>query len=114
MFIIKVKSQVNPYIVGLLYGMETGCFWSYAGQLGLSFSETIPTEIRSTATAAKGLISVVVSLVAAIVISILVRFIDLSILCLVWGAITIGISAVLFIVTVKETKGADLENVISD
>jgi hypothetical protein len=46
--------------------------------------------------------------------SILVSFIKLSTLCLVWGAATVGISTILFTLTVKETKGIDLENVVSD
>lgn len=113
-FILSAEAQINPYIVGLIYGIELGCFWNFGGQMGLVFSETIPTDIRATAIAAKGLISVVVAIVSAIVISILVGFIKLSTLCLVWGAATVGIATILFTLTVKETKGVDLENVISD
>ncbi len=113
-FIICAKNGMNPYIVGLIMGVEIGSFWSYGDQLGLVFSETVPTEIRSSATAAKGLIAVVVSILAAVIIGVLINFIPLSTLCLIWGAVTIGISALLFVFTVKETNGADLENVVSD
>jgi sugar phosphate permease len=113
-FILGARAHANPYLVGLLYGLELGCFWSFGGQLGLVFNETVPTEIRATAMAARGLISVVVTLIAGIVLSILVGFVNLSTLCLVWGAVSVGISIVMFALTVKETKGVDLENVVSD
>lgn len=113
-FIISAGSQVNPYIVGLIYGVELGCFWNFGGQMGLVFNETVPTEIRASAVAAKGLLSVVVSILSAVIISILVGFINLSTLCLVWGATTVGIAIILFALTVKETRGVDLENVVSD
>jgi MFS family permease len=113
-FILGARAHLNPYIVGLLYGLELGCFWSFGDQLGLVFKEAVPTEIRATATAARGLISVVVSLISGIVISILVKSVNLSTLCLVWGAVTVGISIIMFALTVKETKGVDLENVVSD
>jgi MFS transporter, AAHS family, 4-hydroxybenzoate transporter len=113
-FILSAGRQVNPYIIGLIYGVELGCFWNFGGQMGLVFSETVPTEIRATAVAAKGLLSVVVAIISAITISILVGVVNLSTLCLVWGATTVGIAIILFALTVKETRGADLENVVSD
>ena len=113
-FILSAGAQVNPYIVGLIYGIELGCFWNFGGQMGLVFNETNPTEIRASAAAAKGLLSVVVAILSAVFISVLVGFVNLSTLCLVWGAITVGISIILFTLTVKETKGVDLENVVSD
>jgi MFS family permease len=113
-FIISAGAQVNPYIVGLIFGIQMGCFWNFGGQMGLVFNETVPTEIRASAVAAKGLLSVVVAILSAIIISILVGFVNLSTLCMVWGAATVGISIILFTLTVKETKGADLDNVVSD
>lgn len=110
-FIFTAQRNVSPYIVGLIYGLQIGCFWSFGGLIGLVFGESVPTEIRSTAIAAKGLISVVISLIAGIGISILVNFVDLATLCLVWGAVTVGISIILFSMTVKETKGVDLEQI---
>lgn len=113
-FILSARGQVNPYIVGLIYGVELGCFWNFGGQMGLVFTETVPTEIRASAVAAKGLLSVVAAIISAVVISILVGFVNLSTLCLVWGATTVGIAIILFALTVKETRGSDLENVVSD
>lgn len=113
-FILAARMQISPYIVGLIYGIELGSFWNFGGQMGLVFSETIPTEIRASAIAAKGLISVVVAIVSAVAISILVGFVELSTLCLVWGAVTVGIATVIFALSVKETKGVNLENVVSD
>jgi MFS family permease len=113
-FVLAAKNMINPYIVGLLYGIEIGFFWAYGNQLILAFGETIPTEIRSSSIAARGIIAVVISLVSGVVISALVKFFPLGPLCLIWGAITLGVSIVMFWLMVKETKGTNLEEVVAD
>jgi MFS family permease len=113
-FILAAKNLINPYIVGLLYGIEIGCFWAYGNQLILAFGETIPTRIRSSSIAARGIIAVVISLVSGVIISALVKVFPLGALCLVWGAVTLGVSIVMFALMVKETKGTNLEEVVAD
>lgn len=113
-FVLVAKSGINPYIVGLIYGIEIGCFWAYGNQLILAFGETIPTDIRSSSIAARGIIAVLISIIAGVGISVLINFVPLGTLCLIWGAVSIGISIIMFGFMVRETKGTNLEEVVSD
>lgn len=112
LFIWSTINGLNPYIVGLIFGINRGAFWRYGETVGLAFKESIPTNIRGSAGAAMGLVLVAISLVAGIIFSILLASISVVALCLVWGAITLGLSALIFFVLVKETKGIDLDSIL--
>ena len=111
-FIWSAKTAINPYLVGLILGLNTAAFWRYGETVGLSFKESIPTNIRASSGAAMGLISVFIAFASGIAFSILLANINVTTLCLVWGAITLGLSAFLFFVLVKETKGIDLDSIV--
>ena len=115
LFIMACIYHWNPYMIGLLYGYEIGSFWAFGNNMGLAFSETIPTDIRSSCAAARGLIAVAVSIVAAISINIMIAvFNNINIVCLIWGALFLGVSIIIYATKAKETNGADLNAVISD
>jgi hypothetical protein len=50
----------------------------------------------------------VVAIIAMVAASILVAFVDLSLFCVVYGVITLGIASVCLIFKVKETNGVSL------
>lgn len=110
-FVVAARSNASPIIVGLLYGFENGAFFRYGDTLGLQRLESVPTNIRASVQSAFGLIATVVATTAGITLSILVASVEVGTLCLTWGGILIGISALLNFLLVKETKGVHLEDI---
>lgn len=115
LFIMGARSGWNPYLVGLLYGVEIGSFWAFLNTMGIAKQEVIPTEIRGAATTVSGLLVMPFTIISGIVIGILIAVVDnISMVCLLWGAITLGLATALYAIFGKETKDTDLNNVISD
>ena len=110
-FVIAARANASPVIVGLLFGLENGAFFRYGDTLGLQRLESVPTNIRASVQSAFGLIATVIATVAGIALSILVRFVDVATLCLIWGAVTLGSSALINFLLVKETLGVHLEEI---
>lgn len=110
-FILTAQGRVNPYFIGIVYGLCNGSFFRYGDTLGLQRLESVPTNIRAAVASAFGLIATVIALTSGILLGILVSRFDLSRLCLIWGGITLGLSALLNLLLVKETKGIDLDRV---
>lgn len=114
-FITATNQRWNPYIIGLIYGLEMGAFWGYGNNVGLAKNEVVPTEIRAATTTAIGIMTLPVTILSGIVISVLIAITGkIATTCLIWGAVCLGISMVIYTIWGKETKGADLNNVISD
>lgn len=114
-FITSTQLRWNSYVVGLIYGLEMGAFWGYGNNVGLAKNEVVPTEIRATTSTAIGLMTLPVTITSGIVISVLVAITGkIANTCLLWGAICLGASMVIYAIWGKETKGADLNNVVSD
>lgn len=111
LFIFAAQGQMPPVVVGMLLGIETGAFWRYNELLTLTMRESVPTVIRASAGSVTGLISVMLSLVSGILISIFLAVFPVGSVCMVWGAVTIGLSALLYVLGVQETKGTKLEEV---
>ncbi len=110
-FVVLARNNANAYIVGLAFGLAIGGYWTFGDTIGISLAESSPTEIRSSVIAASGLIQVVSAAISAIVIAVMINFVDLGILCSGYGAILVGIGITYFMINVKETKGIDLEGV---
>ena len=111
LFIFSAKLRLNPYVVGLLLGMEIGAFWRFNETLSLSMRESVPTVIRASAGSVTGLISLVFSVASGILIAVFLAKYPVEQVCLVWGAVTIGLSALLYTLFAKETKNIDLDDI---
>ena len=115
LFIFGAYNGWNQYAVGFIYGLEIGAFWGYGNNLGVVKTELIPTEIRGAATTAMSIIMLPFTLISAVIVGILITVMgNISTVCLVWGAITLGISIVLYAILGRETKNVDLGNVSAD
>jgi MFS family permease len=113
-FIFVAGKGINPYIVGAVLGLEIGFYWAYNNTYGVIAIENVPTEIRSSAAAVRGFMGIVGSLIGSIGFSVLIGFVNLSLLSLVWGGVVLGLSLIVFLKDVKETRGANLDDVVSD
>lgn len=107
-FILCVNNGAPAAVVGILMGISTGSYWTVGDQIGLMMSESAPTNIRGSVSAAAGLLQTVVAIVAMVFGGIMVAFVDLSLFCVVYGAIVLGIATVCLTFKVKETNGIDL------
>lgn len=104
-FILCVNQGAPAAVIGILMGISTGAYWTVGDQIGLMMSESAPTNIRGSVSAAAGLLQTVVAIVA---MGIMVAFVDLSLFCVVYGVIVLGIATVCLTFKVKETNGIDL------
>lgn len=114
-FIFGTRAGWNPYVVGLVYGMEMGAFWGYGNNIGLAKNEIVPTELRASTSTAAGLLTLPVTILSGIVIGVVIAASgSIGNTCLIWGAVFLGISMVIYMFFGKETKGADLNHVVAD
>ena len=111
LFIIVSGFNANPYLVGVLYGIEMTAFGRYGDTLRLVFQESCPTQIRASGMIGMALFSVVGSILGNMIPILLVMVFPVSYVCLVWGGIMFGISTIVFVVNAKETKGIELNEV---
>ena len=107
-FIGSIKLGAPAAVIGLIMGVSTGSYWTVGDQIILMMNESSPTGIRGSVTAASGLLQTVVAIVAMVAASILVAFVDLSLFCVVYGVIALGIASACLIFKVKETNGISL------
>ena len=110
-FVVLTKNGASPLVIGIVNGFANGAMFRYGDTLGLQRLESVPTNIRAASASAFGLIAVVVALGSGIVLGILVAQFELSMLCLVWGSVAIGLSALMNFTMVKETKDIDLSEI---
>jgi len=110
-FILSIKASAPALLVGIIMGISTGSYWTVGDQIILMMNESAPTAIRGSVTAASGLLQTVVAIVAMVAAGIIIRFVDLSLFCVVYGVIALGIASVYLIFKVKETNGVDLTEI---
>ena len=107
-FILCVMNGANAVIVGLLMGISSGSYWTVGDQIILMMTESAPTNIRGSVTAAAGLLQTVVAIVAMVFAGVMVGFVDLAMFCVIYGVLVLGIATAALMFKVKETNGIDL------
>ncbi len=100
-----LSGVIQPFIVGIFRGMVSGCYWCFGDTISMMIGETARTEIRSSTTAATGFVTLVASMISSIVYGIVLLFLDLNLLCIIGGAVTIGAALLIVCIGAKETKG---------
>ncbi len=114
LFSLGSKQAWSPYIVGLFSGASVGAFWSCGDIIALMVSESAPTNLRSsiisTQLIAMGFGYVIAYGVGLPLITALGNSaISKIVLCLALPGLLL--SLIVLITKVKETKGANLQNV---
>lgn len=108
---ILVAGVLSPFVVGAFYGFCNGCYWVVGDSMQMMLGESAKTEIRSSVTAAMGFTSLIASLISSLVYSILILRMDIMMLCLGGGILTMTVMLILLFTGTKETKGVKLEEV---
>ena len=111
LFIYAAGHGFNPYLVGILYGIEVRCYWGYSGMLGLAFKENIPTHIRASSASVTGIWGTLTMLVGSLIAASLLQSVGFMETIKYWSIIMMVLSIIIFYAFAKETKGVDLESV---
>ncbi len=111
LFVVGILNGWNPYLVGSFAGLYQGSYWIGRDYMNVMMTEKVPTDIRASVVGAEGLL-VIIGLVvgyASIVVGITIMPIWWA--CLAVSIPTVTVAAIIFALKVKETKGANLDEI---
>ncbi len=108
---IVTAGTISPFITGIFYGFCNGCYWVVGDTMGIMLNESSKTEVRARVQAAAGFLYLLASLLSSVIYSALILQLDMTLICLGGGILTMGIMLLLLFAGVKETKGVNLEQV---
>ena len=111
LFVVGILNGWNPYLVGSLAGLYQGSYWIGRDYMNVMMTEKVPTDIRASVVGAEGLL-VIIGLVFGYAGAVL-GMIKMPIwtACLIIAVPTVTVAAILFVLNVKETKGANLDEI---
>ncbi len=111
LFVAGILKGWNPYLVGSLAGLYQGSYWIGRDYMNVMMTEKVPTDIRASVVGAEGLL-VIIGLVFGYGATILgMTFIPIWWACLAVSVPTVSVAAIMFALKVKETKGANLDEI---
>lgn len=108
---ILTAGGVHPFVTGAFYGICYGTFWATGDSLGMMLAESSQTAIRSSVTAISGFFSMAAAMLSSVIFGALVLAVEIAVMCIVAGIITMGLMLLVILLKVKETKGVKLEQV---
>lgn len=111
LFVVGILSGWNPYLIGSFAGLYQGSYWIGRDYMNVMMTEKVPTDIRASVVGAEGLL-VIIGLVfgyAGTIAGMTVMPIWWA--CLAISVPTVAVAAILFVLNVKETKGASLDGI---
>lgn len=112
-FILCANFGMPPAVVGISYGLFTGCLWSVADMLCLIIaSESTPTQLRASVLGTLSLISGVGSMLSNVIITVGMLFVkSIGMLCLYVCVPFMLLAIIILIAKIRETKGIDLNTI---
>ena len=111
LFVVGILNSWNPYLVGSLAGLYQGSYWIGRDYMNVMMTEKVPTDIRASVVGAEGLL-VIIGLVVGYGTTILgMTLLPIWWACLAVSVPTVSAAAIMFVLKVKETKGASLEDI---
>lgn len=111
LFVVGILNGWNPYLIGSFAGLYQGSYWIGRDYMNVMMTEKVPTDIRASVVGAEGLL-VIIGLAVGYVSTI----IGMTVMP-IWGAClavsipTVTVAAIMFTLKVKETKGANLDEI---
>ncbi len=111
LFVAGILLGWNPYLIGAFAGLYQGSYWIGRDYMNVMMTEKVPTDIRASVVGAEGLL-VIIGLVVgygAIIAGMTVMPIWWA--CLAISIPAVSVAAIMFALKVKETKGANLDEV---
>lgn len=109
LFVVLSPAGAGPWLVGLLLGLLIGCYWNVTDLNGMMIAESAPTELRGSVVGVQGLAVLAGTLLSVVINAVLLGFTGLGTAKLIIGIPGVVVSALIILLKVRETKGADLE-----
>ena len=111
LFVAGILKGWNPYLVGSLAGLYQGSYWIGRDYMNVMMTEKVPTDIRASVVGAEGLLVII-----GLAVGYLTTIIGMTVMPIWWACLAISVpavnvAAVIFALKVKETKGANLEEI---
>ena len=111
LFVVGILNGWNPYLIGSLAGLYQGSYWIGRDYMNVMMTEKVPTDIRASVVGAEGLLVIIGLVVGYASATIGITQLPIWTACLAVSVPTVGIAAILFALKVKETKGANLDEI---
>lgn len=111
LFVVGILNSWNPYLVGSLAGLYQGSYWIGRDYMNVMMTEKVPTDIRASVVGAEGLLVIIGLAVGYLTTIIGMTAMPIWWACLVVSIPTVSLAAIIFTLKVKETKGANLDEI---
>ncbi len=111
LFVAGILNGWNPYLIGALAGLYQGSYWIGRDYMNVMMTEKVPTDIRASVVGAEGLLVII-----GLAVGYLSTIIGMTVMPIWWACLavsipTVSVAAVIFALRVKETKGANLDEI---
>ncbi|MBQ7120915.1 MAG: MFS transporter [Clostridia bacterium] len=111
LFVAGILNGWNPYLVGSLAGLYQGSYWIGRDYMNVMMTEKVPTDIRASVVGAEGLLVII-----GLVVGYASTIIGMTQMPIWWACLAVSIpavtvAAIMFALKVKETKGANLDEI---
>lgn len=113
LFYIGANNGMSPYLVGFLAGAAVGSYWAAGDMQELMIGESSPTNVRVSIITARSIVSGVLFVVSGALTTALANILGdekIAIVCLIFAVPSV-ILALISMIFVKETRGADMSTV---
>ena len=111
LFVAGILKGWNPYLIGSLAGLYQGSYWIGRDYMNVMMTEKVPTDIRASVVGAEGLLVIIGLVVGYGSIILGMTLMPIWWACLAISVPAVGVAAVMFALKVKETKGANLDEI---
>ena len=111
LFVAGILCGWNPYLVGAFAGLYQGSYWIGRDYMNVMMTEKVPTDIRASVVGAEGLLVIIGLAVGYIVTIVGMTVTEIWWACLAVSIPAVSVAAVMFALKVKETKGANLDEI---
>ncbi len=111
LFVVGILNGWNPYLIGSFAGLYQGSYWIGRDYMNVMMTEKVPTDIRASVVGAEGLLVIIGLVIGYASIIIGMTILPIWWACLAISIPTVTVAAVLFVLKVKETKGANLDEI---
>ena len=111
LFLFACRNHWTPLMVGALYGIYLGCYWTASDYMMVMASEKAPTALRASVMATLNLLYILSMGLGLITVIFLMSILPLSSACLIITVPFVLVSELILLTKVSDTRGADLNAV---
>lgn len=112
LFICGVLLQWNPLLIGSMYGIFSGLFWTCNDILNMMAAESAPTQIRVSVQGAHAMLFFIgIGISYILTMGALIFFSNVPLVCLSIALPFTALTCIIILTKCRETKGIDLKQI---